>query len=350
MLREQIDYLKNDIIHKNTLIEQLIINDSKSNNRISPLISADDDNSFLGCDDIANLSTNNNNSFSSNISSDDVKINTTSDDKNWQEARNKKRKRIFKQRAETNDCDFISENYYRTLIVDTESDFEKEFANNIPAPIVHNSNQRKYKENIKRPNPVVNNKQENDNIKYKSPKHIHGNTSNTNKTSGKKILISSDSICSRIKMKEFNRESKNGHAYRKQFPGATSQEMAHYCIPTLINENPDTVIIHTGTNDLRNIENDEIINNIMNIVELCGNHGAKNVYVSAITFREQFDEKVSSINNFLQHKQTLHNFTFIENNNITHEHIWKDKIHLNTHGTINIANNFINALNKRFSD
>ena len=34
MLREQIDYLKNDIIHKNTLIEQLIINDSKSNNRI----------------------------------------------------------------------------------------------------------------------------------------------------------------------------------------------------------------------------------------------------------------------------------------------------------------------------
>ena len=49
-------------------------------------------------------------------------------------------------------------------------------------------------------------------------------------------------------MKEFNRELKNGQAYWKQFPGATSQEMAHYCIPTLINENLDTVIIHTGTN------------------------------------------------------------------------------------------------------
>ena len=151
-------------------------------------------------------------------------------------------------------------------------------------------------------------------------------------------------------MKEFNRELKNGRAYRKQFPGATSEEMAHYVIPTLAKDSPDTVIIHTGTNDLRNTENEHIIKNIMDIVDLCAKQGVNNILVSAITFREQFNEKASTINNFLLHKQTLHNFTFIENNNITREHMWKDKIHLSTHGTINIANNFINALNKGLSD
>ena len=40
LLREQIDYLKNEIIHENILIEQLIINENKTNNTISSLTSA----------------------------------------------------------------------------------------------------------------------------------------------------------------------------------------------------------------------------------------------------------------------------------------------------------------------
>ena len=357
MLRDQIDYLKNDIIHKNTLIEQLICNENKSNNTIPSLPSADADNNILECSNIStpcansvstngtNISTSNNNSYTS----DDVKIKNTPDDINWKEVRNKRQKSKLKRNSEMK-FNVPLENYYRTLIVDTESDFETEFTNHVPAHI-HHRNPLTYQENIKRPNPVINNKQENDKIVYNNPKHIPGNSSYANiATSGKKVLLLSDSICSRIKMKEFNRELKNGRAYRKQFPGATSKEMAHYVIPTLAKDSPDTVIIHTGTNDLRNTENEHIIKNIMDIVDLCAKQGVNNILVSAITFREQFNEKVSTINNFLLHKQTLHNFTFIENNNITREHMWKDKIHLNTHGTINIANNFINALNKGLSD
>ena len=124
-----------------------------------------------------------------------------------------------------------------------------EFAKNIPDSTIHNRNPEP--PTIKRPNPVVNNKQENDKMKYRNPKHIPDNSSYASiAASGKKVLILCDSICSRIKMKEFNRELKNGHAYRKQFPGASSQEMTHYCIPTLKKDSPDTVIIHTGTNDL----------------------------------------------------------------------------------------------------
>ena len=39
----------------------------------------------------------------------------------------------------------------------------------------------------------------------------------------------------------------------------------------------------------------------------------------------------------------------IENGNITREHNWKDKIHLTNYGTIHIANNFINILDKSHS-
>ena len=50
------------------------------------------------------------------------------------------------------------------------------------------------------------------------------------------------------------------------------------CIPTLIKDSPDTVIIHTGTNDLRNKENEEIIKSIRDIVEICGRHGVTLVF------------------------------------------------------------------------
>ena len=51
-------------------------------------------------------------------------------------------------------------------------------------------------------------------------------------------------------MKEFNKCVNNGYAYRKTFPGATSKELAHYCIPTLLADKPDTCVINMGTNSL----------------------------------------------------------------------------------------------------
>ena len=97
--------------------------------------------------------------------------------------------------------------------------------------------------------------------------------------SGKKILLLSDSICSRIQMHEFNRNLRSGHAYRKQFPGATSHGIAHYSIPTLINDKPDTIVIHAGTNDLRNTGKEEIVDNIMNIVGTCQKYRVTNICV-----------------------------------------------------------------------
>ena len=72
--------------------------------------------------------------------------------------------------------------------------------------------------------------------------------------SGRKVCILSDSMSKGIKMKELNKYIKKGYVYRKTFDGATSSELAHYCVHTLMNDKPDCVIINIGTNDLNKLD------------------------------------------------------------------------------------------------
>ena len=63
-------------------------------------------------------------------------------------------------------------------------------------------------------------------------------------------------------------------------------------------------------------------------------------------FENSTKKKVSDVNKLLLQRQKLNHFILIENDNITREDIWKDKLHLNIYGTKRIANNFINMLDK----
>ena len=42
----------------------------------------------------------------------------------------------------------------------------------------------------------------------------------------------------------------------RSFPGSTARQLKDYAVPTLKESNPDTVIIHVGTNDL--LKNKEV--------------------------------------------------------------------------------------------
>ena len=92
MLCDQIDYLKNEIIHKNTLIEQLIINENNTINTMSSLTPADDDNPMVECSDTSIPYAESLLNKKTSINSDDVNANKISDDMRWEEVRNKNRK------------------------------------------------------------------------------------------------------------------------------------------------------------------------------------------------------------------------------------------------------------------
>ena len=181
-----------------------------------------------------------------------------------------------------------------------------------------------------------------------NPKLIPGNSSYSEIVKkGQKVLILGDSIPSRIEMREFNhclKERMNSHSIRKSFPGATPLELAHYCIPTLIKEMPDAVIIHVGINCIKSENPSEIQQDILKIVEICQSYGVTDVFVSAVTIMDSFMTEINSLNNLLISSQFIYNFRYICNANIGRFDLWRDRIHLNNGGIKKLANNFINAI------
>ena len=189
---------------------------------------------------------------------------------------------------------------------------------------------------------------------YVSPhqikKTVPGNSSYASMSNnGRKICIISDSIASRILMKELNSKIKKGHAYRRYHPGATPKQLFHYCTETLANDQPDEVVINVGTNSLRRDDSCTIANDIIDIVSTCRNYGVNCVYVSGITHRPGFEQQIKEFNDILAHKSHLHDYKFILNSNITISHIWKDKLHLNDDGSKILSANFTRAINNKHS-
>ena len=67
--------------------------------------------------------------------------------------------------------------------------------------------------------------------------------------------------------------------------------------------------------------------------------------MSGITYRHQYQKKIIEINNFLNARQYISEYAFIDNDNIGTWELWKDKLHLNDQGTIKLVNNFIDSIN-----
>ena len=79
---------------------------------------------------------------------------------------------------------------------------------------------------------------------------------------------------------DFNKELRNGKAYFRWFSGATSKQLDHYIIPSLVDDKSDTVIIHVGTNDiLYNASYEDIARNIIKIASNYKSHSVNDVFI-----------------------------------------------------------------------
>ena len=170
------------------------------------------------------------------------------------------------------------------------------------------------------------------------------------------MVVFGDSIPSRIRHKEFNDNLHQGHCQLRKFPGATVRDMKHYIEPTLERNTPDTVIIHCGTNDLQQrtgdeLSEDDIAQIIIQIGERCKNAGVNCVMISSITSRRPLkcQKKRNIVTDKLRELCEQRGFVFIDNAEIrVDQHLWKDGLHLNEHGTAKLANNFIKAINRYY--
>ena len=74
----------------------------------------------------------------------------------------------------------------------------------------------------------------------------------------------------------------------------------------------------------------------------------KDVFVSNVTVSTRRSSVfIGAANNILQNKCATQ-IHFIDNSNITKEHLWKDGIHLNGSGKDMLMNNFLRSLNSFF--
>ena len=84
---------------------------------------------------------------------------------------------------------------------------------------------------------------------------------------GKNIFAVGDSHVKRIKRLDFNKEFRSGKAFFRSSSGANSKQLDQYIIPTIVDDKPDVVLLHVGTNDiLSNANNTELANNMINII------------------------------------------------------------------------------------
>ena len=154
----------------------------------------------------------------------------------------------------------------------------------------------------RRPNPIINRYPERDQLPARS--NIEDSIRFISKK--KKIRIITDSIPKGIRTREFNSHLKYGDARFRVFPGSTTSTLGHYSIPTLIEENPEIVLIHVGINDILNMERKnvseiEIAKNIVNIVNEYKKYGVEKVLVSGITVCTRVDpKKISIVNEILK--------------------------------------------------
>jgi len=139
--------------------------------------------------------------------------------------------------------------------------------------------------------------------------------------------------------------TKNEKVVVKSFPGATTSQMHHYVKPTL-EMKPDCLIIHCGTNDLKQIdENQKVVDGLIDLATLCNNKNEIPVIVSSLTCRnDQFKDRVRFVNDLLKSECSNRNIGYIDHDNILESHLNRSRLHLSSQGTILLAKNLKEAI------
>ena len=129
----------------------------------------------------------------------------------------------------------------------------------------------------------------------KKTKKKDANLSNRRKTT---VTILGDSIIKHIKAKHV--KSNDNKVFIKSFSGSTISQMHHYAKPSL-EYNPDIIILHCGTNDLRSGKNaDEIANDVINLASVIKTK-ENDIIISSITTRsDKLQKKALDVNKTLQ--------------------------------------------------
>ena len=119
----------------------------------------------------------------------------------------------------------------------------------------------------------------------------------------------------------------NENIYMKTFSGATTEDLREYVRPSF-RHNPDLVILHTGTNDLRTkLQSSQIVDQIMKLALNIKCDENEVAISSIITRNDDLNANAIQVNDILKLKCSGYNLGFIEHENIKSTHLNNSSIH-----------------------
>ena len=123
--------------------------------------------------------------------------------------------------------------------------------------------------------------------------------------------------------------------------------MKHHIKGCLEGNSPDSIVLHAGTNNLKNKETvEDIANDIMD-TEMFIRNEKTNVFVSGLTVQNgRSNDKEKSVNSLLKRRCDKEKICFVDNTNITVGMLNNSGLHLNERGTTRLVNNFCFSLAK----
>ena len=161
------------------------------------------------------------------------------------------------------------------------------------------------------------------------------------------VTIMGDSMIKDIegyKMKKALNNKTN--VYVKCFPGASIEDMHSYAKPTTRHD-PNLIIIHCGTNDLRKEKTAAVIaDDIVTLARSLKTDSTEVIVSGIVPRRDKLDEKRKEVNSYLNRKLNEINLGFVDNGNINAmNNLNKSGLHMNYAGTKILADNFLYIIN-----
>ena len=126
--------------------------------------------------------------------------------------------------------------------------------------------------------------------------------------------------------------------------GATTQDMKSYIQPT-INNAPDRICLHIGTNDLKSKAPNDIANAIVDLAKTIQSTCGAEVVLSELTTRKDaHKESVKSVNKLLIKYSKQHHWSLVRHSNITEKVLNRGGLHLTKQGNELLYKNFASCL------
>ena len=162
------------------------------------------------------------------------------------------------------------------------------------------------------------------------------------------VVIAGDSLIKNLPGTSMSRLDADHFYVVKSFPGATVSDMEDY-IKLICRKSPEKIILHVGTNDLKNSSPKVIADSILNLAtQIKEDSPISTVGVSALLDRNDCPKlatKVKQVNLILDDYCHMNKIPFLRNRNTNISHLNSRGLHLNKQSSLFLQNNFCEFIN-----